>query len=272
MKTILFIACLLISGFSIGQNSYAPFFPELTHWYEMDSMTTEQVTRMVKKHVNDFNQVMFNYGSDDPKDWQYVSDYVLEYPEIGVPFVNKLDLNEDGIEDIILSMHGGEMYGNTGVYLGQKKGYKNILYKKGIFLGQYKNGDLCYQIPACCSDPRSEFRRYRLGANDKMVLMDSMAIAAFHPFYRDSTGDAFKALEWSITEDTLYATIFNPSLETFGGYLPGAHIRIIKRDTVGKEELLFCEVKGTPLPQERYPMVFPHSFLWLGTNDENKYR
>ncbi len=263
MKTPLILIFLSIN-LSYAQDKMLPFFPEITHAFEADTIPTDAFKKIVATNISDFNQAYFDYGYEDSSKWELVSKNILEYPEIGRPSANFIDLNKDGKDDIILSFRGGNYYTRLLIYFATDDGYTNIYYGHYILFGIYKNGDLSLRHPACCTDPTNEFHRISIANNADITKVDSLTISLAGIRGTSVPLDSiYHQQTWEVTKDTLYA--FN-SLEgnnSFSGYLPGSQMRIIDNYVFEDDTLYYAEIKGEMLIQKRYQQFFPHSFTWL---------
>lgn len=270
MKYLLIIFFLGFSIVSKAQHHSNVFFSDMEFGHEIDTFSRSEFMPILKRHLKDFNQVLWSNGSDSPEDWELVSDSYLGYPEIIIPRVNSVDFNHDGKKDIIISFLAGHEYTFVGFYMGVEKGYQNVYENNRVFYGMYANGDVCVRHPACCDDPTNEFYRLKIDSMGSVFKLDSFSIAVSGSFV--SQEDLRDNTEWTTSEDTLYVKRLHGNPEVLEVFLPGADIRKIKEtQDMNGDKLVFCEIKGELIERRNYSLVLPHSFLFLSKKGGKYY-
>jgi outer membrane protein assembly factor BamB len=266
---------LLILLFSISisakaQIQLAAFFPDMVHATNVDTISNKDFKDKLTSHFNDFKQVLFDFGEEDSTEWSFFNDHLKEAPPFMAPRVNQLDVNKDGLSDLIVTSMGGHEFMRVGIYLGTQNGYRNIMFTVAEFFGLFKNGDLCLIRPACCDDPRALLYRVSVSTEGNVSRLDSLTIASLYNYKVPDQKEIFQHENWTISSDTLYANRVDSRKETYGAFLPGAEIRVIKTIVVKEEKLQFCEIKGQSISIKNGLKIYQHAFLWLSKTDFRK--
>ena len=263
---LIFIACLFRCS-AFAQHYTEVFFPEMEFANKLDTLSYTEFSATLEINESDFAQPLYTFGSDNPEDWELITEAYEKYPEIVKPRINQTDLDGDGNPDVILSFLGGNEYSFTGLYLRTKKGYLNVLCKGGEFFGKYSNGNICIRRPACCDDPTNEYFRYELSNDGTVSCLDSLSVSTWRVRNVFTDEELFGNGVWEVSTDTLYAYRNQGKRECFDFYLPGAKVRLIRKEEVEGEQLMFCEIIGELNPEREYHHIFGHAFVWLAMKE-----
>ncbi len=235
----------------------------------LDTLSYEEASKIISRHKSDFSQPLYTFGSENPEDWELITESFFNYPEIVRPCMNQLDINGDGELDLILSFLGGNEYSFIGIYFRTEQGYKNIFTDNTVFFGRYTNGDLCLRKPACCDAPANQYYRYSLKAKEKLSVEDALSISTWKVRRQIQEDIIFQNDEWEVTKDTLYTYRNQGSEESLGFFLPGAQRRIIYLEEDDQKELFFCEIIGEFTG--RWQLIHGHAFMWLTKDKVSPY-
>lgn len=263
MKTYILLMLCALAGISRAQEIFQSFLPEVTPAQTLDSFSLNELQRIVRANPQDFRQAYFSYGYEDSTEWEFVSSYILDYPDLGKPEAKRLDLNSDGQQDLLISFTGENYYSRLFIYYANKDRYDNVYSGYNPLLGTYNNGDLCLIQAACCADPTTAFFRAELKQNGNLIYTDSLAISSWR--MGNETADSeilYKNKTWTTTDKEQYIVGDLDGLRTYGTLVPKSKLRVIKEVEHNGMMFRYCEIKGKITNQER-PDFFYHSFAWI---------
>ena len=260
---------LLISFSSANaQNKLFRFFPELVQNADQDTIPFSDLSKLVASNPSDFSQAFYDFGSPDTSEWSLMSENLIKYPEITQPAGYYFHLNDDAIQDLVISFRGGNEYTRIYIYFGRENGrFRNVYQGNAELFGQYQNGDLCLRHPACCTDPTDDFLRVSLSNTGKLILKDSLSISSEWKIGKIAPDSIFANRRWTTEKDTLHAITMMEGTYTYGSYHPGVKTRVIKEIPYKESTLLFCEVKGQLINEKVKLRFFPHAFIWVSRDN-----
>jgi hypothetical protein len=253
---IKFIAVLLGFQFSLSaQEHCAVLFNDLQGRNTFEVLSTEALTELCLRFSGDFNQPVFTYGSDDPKDWLRMSECVQRYARDMLPEGRWININQDNIPDLSISFMAGYEYTFVAFYLGNANGFTCIHTGVGEFYGRQADQSLVYVHPACCNDPSHEF--YVLEeTEEKWQLIDSFSVTNAYSSGFPSAQELKEASPFFLSKVEINA--LGNSASRVATFPPESQFRLVKEIEGDGHILHFVEVlwKGNAI-------LLPKAFCWV---------
>lgn len=260
MKKIGFILILFVclkGSLSWGQYFTDLYFPDVKFARQFEQVELSEFQKVVKKNKESFQQALFTYGSDDPKEWETIYNAVLSTSETVKPSIQRIDFDKDGKDDYVLTFMAGSEYTISCIYLTRKKGFQVLEPGRVRFYGIDNKNRIVFWGPACCDDPTEEFFTYEF-KEGKLETFDAVSISlalntsSDLPYISQASGTSSKTVSGLRSAD---------NHEVIGKWKPGATMRYINYKAVDDIYVALVEINGE-LDGDHGDMQ-PHAFLWI---------